>query len=52
MYFSESDKFTRPEDQWEWKLFVVRFFFLFWTSGRPLSSSTDCHNEELEKSLF
>ena len=52
MYFSESDTFTRPEDHWEWKLFVVRFFYLFWTSGRPWSSSTDCHNEELEESLF
>ena len=35
MYFSESDTFTRPEDWWERKLFVVRFFYLFWTSGRP-----------------
>ena len=40
MHFSESGTFTRPEDWWERKLLVVRFFYLFSMSGRPLSSST------------
>ena len=29
------------KNQWERKLLFFRFFYLFWMSGRPLSSSTE-----------
>ena len=39
---SESGNPTRPGDKWERKLLVFGIFYSFLTSGRPLSSSTDC----------
>ena len=32
---------VRYKNQWERKLLFFRFFYLFWMSGRPLSSSTE-----------
>ena len=41
MQFMERGKFTHPEDKWRKKLLVSADFYLFWKSGRPVSSSAD-----------
>ena len=46
---SESGNPTRPGDKWERKLLVFGIFYSFLTSGRPLSSSTECLTNLLNK---